>query len=223
MKRVSAEQGYDLYAQEYRRDHAHLDSFMDGGETEAWLWAVEQALSSKPKLRVMDAGCGDGRTLGRWMRRIEKKEWQSRMEVWGTDISAGMIRAARARIDGVHWDRLDLANRQACQNWAQSRGLCDVISAFFVMVHFDSIDIFFDAIRPLLAPGGYLVVNSIPQPQAPELRVGGKPITIEAWDHRIEDVLERAQDQGFNLVSRRDYFEKNQLTSVLLTWKATVC
>lgn len=219
MKRLTPREGYDLYAQDYRKDHPHLDSFMDGAETESWGSALDALIERLPRVTAMDVGCGDGRTLGRWKRRVENRGWSERVELWGSDISPRMIEAARGRVKGVRWDVLDLADPVAVARWTEAHGRVDLVSAFFVVVHFDQSSDFFTGVTSLLAPGGRLVMNTIPQPSAPELRASGKPIVIEAWDHRAEDVIKAGLAAGLGLVESRDFHDRGEVISTLLDWR----
>jgi ubiquinone/menaquinone biosynthesis C-methylase UbiE len=218
MKRLPPREGYDLYARDYRKDHAHLDSFMNGAESQAWQRALDDRLAL-PSVIVLDAGCGDGRTLGRWVRAAKKRGVADRVVFHGADLSPKMLEAARARVKGPRWHQLDLGSPSQTADWSKQFGPADVVSAFFVLVHFARVEPFFAAMRTLLAPGGRLVMNTLPQPEPPELQASGKPIVIEAWDHRAEDVIAGGEAAGLTLLSREDFFEKGDLVSTLLEWK----
>jgi ubiquinone/menaquinone biosynthesis C-methylase UbiE len=217
MKRVSPREGYDLYAASYKKDHPHLDSFMDGAESIAWFRALE-ALVVQNRVVALDIGCGDGRTLGRWVRGVEKRGWADRVEFHGADISPKMLEVARGRIAGPSWHLLDLELLQSASDWSLHHGPAGLVSAFFVLVHFERPEVFFENIGALLRTGGKLVMNTLPQPSAPELRAGGKPLVIEAWDHKAEDVVEAGETAGFALERREDFHENGQLVSTLLEW-----
>lgn len=218
MKRLPPRQGYDLYANDYRKDHPHLDSFMNGAESEAWYRALDLLLADRSTVRAIDLGCGDGRTLGRWARGVAKRNLTDRVELWGTDVSPNMITAARRRIEGVQWDVLDGADASALGQWRETHGAADLVSAFFVLVHFPRPEVFFGNLAALLAPGGRLVMNTLPQPKAPELRAQGKPIVIEAWDHRTEEVVNRGEAAGFVLDRQKEFQENSEEVSTLLEW-----
>jgi len=219
MKRLTPLEGYDLYAGNYRKDHPYLDTFMEGGESEAWIRALEALLAEKTSVVAVDAGCGDGRTLGRWARRVEKHGLLERITLWGLDFSPKMIEAARGRVKGVKWQVADVGNLEAVAAWRQAHGPADLVSAYFLVVHFDRPERFFKCMAGLLTPGGRLVMNTIPQPKAPELRASGKPVMIEAFDHTAEEMIFCGEEAGFTLERRQDYTEANQLISTLLEWR----
>jgi len=218
MKRLSPREGYDLYARNYRQDHPHLDSFMDGAENEAWVRNLEELLEAQSRLVALDVGCGDGRTLGRWRRRLESRELTDRVVLWGTDVSPKMLEAGRGRVKGVEWGLLDIAQPAAVEAWRRAHGPADLVSAFFVLVHVARPEAFFAGAAGLLAPGGRLVANTIPQPSAPELRASGKPIVIEAFDHGADEVAAAALAAGFRQRSRRDYEDRGEVISTLFEW-----
>jgi cyclopropane fatty-acyl-phospholipid synthase-like methyltransferase len=132
-----------------------------------------------------------------------------------------MLEAARGRVKGVRWDQLDLGSPEAVAAWTAAHGRADLVSAWFVLVHFDRVERFFAGATALVAPGGRLVMNTIPQPSAPELRAQGKPIVIEAWDHTAEEAVALGQDAGFTLTGREDFHDQGQLVSTLLEWTLT--
>jgi ubiquinone/menaquinone biosynthesis C-methylase UbiE len=218
MKRLSPRAGYDLYAGDYRKDHPHLDSFMDGAETRSWTQALGLLLAQRPRVRTLDVGCGDGRTLGRWRRRVEKEGWGERVELWGTDLSPKMVEAARGRVKGVLWEVLDIGSPAAVAAWKSAHGPADLVSAWFVLVHFDRVERFFAGASGLMVPGSRLVMNTIPQPTAPPLRAQGKPIVIEAWDHGADEVVAAGQDAGLRLTDREDFHQGTEVISTLLEW-----
>ena len=68
------------------------------------------------------------------------------------------------------------------------------------------------------SPGGKLVMNTIRQPSAPELRASGKPVMIEAWDHTAEEMAAAGEDGGFTLDRSQDFTFQNEVISTLQEW-----
>jgi len=219
MKRLTPLEGYDLYAGNYRKDHPYLDTFMGGAESESWIRALDALLVRQPRVIALDAGCGDGRTLGRWQRRIEKHELLDRVTLWGTDFSPKMIEAARGRVKGPQWQILDVGDLAAVDGWRQAHGPADLVSAFFLLVHFDRPERFFASMTGLMTAGSRLVMNTIRQPSAPEIRAQGKPVVIEAWDHKSDEVVGYGEAAGFALLRKQDFTEKDEVVSTLLEWE----
>lgn len=219
MKRLTPLEGYDLYAGNYRKDHPFLDTFMEGGESESWIRALDALLIDHAQVVAFDAGCGDGRTVGRWQRRIEKHELTERVTLWGADFSPKMIEVARGRIKGPRWLVLDLEDLAAVEAWRNEHGPADLVSAFFLLVHFDQAERFFTAMVSLMKAGSRLVMNTIRQPTAPELWAQGKPVVIEAWDYAAEDVIRYGSEAGLTLLRSQDFTEKEEIVATLLEWE----
>jgi ubiquinone/menaquinone biosynthesis C-methylase UbiE len=219
MKRLSAAEGYDLYAGDYRKDHPHLDSFMPGAESEAWARTVDTLLERFSQIVAVDVGCGDGRTLGRWQRKLTKENREQQVTLWGVDVSPRMIEAARHRVKGPRWQVLDLGHPEEVASWRETAGPAHLVTAFFVLVHISQPRHFFEALSGFTLEGGRLLMNTIPQPTAPRLNAQGKPIVIEAWDHDPDDVIVDGEAVGYRLLSRRDFRDADEVVSTFLEWE----
>ena len=219
MKQYSPKDGYNLYASDYRKDHPLLDSFMSGAELEYWENAVTAQLESNTSVKTLELGCGDGRTLLRCFRRIENRGWTDRVTLAGTDVSSRMLDLARRRLGRVPLGLLDAMSTPACESWSHQNGPAQVVSAWFLLVHIANLSDFFEAANALVSPGGILIANSIPQPSAPELRAHGKPMVIEAWDHKANEVAKTAAHAGWIEQRKQDFFEAGQLVSSLFVWQ----
>jgi ubiquinone/menaquinone biosynthesis C-methylase UbiE len=194
MKTLESREGYDLYAPNYRKDHAHLDSF-DWEITRKFLMdRIQFLLDSRPgRIRLLDLGCGDGRVLKRLLRSFEQKSWTERIELHGWDISEGMLKQARKALGpGVQLQRCDL---QDVDSIPPNQGF-DLIVSCFVLVHIDPVRDFTDLIAQLLAPGGRAVFNNIPQHQALVLEAGGQKFQIDYHHHKDDTVAQATTESG---------------------------
>ncbi len=207
---LSPEPGYDLYAPSYKDDHPHLDSF-DWDQARAWLRQTLEATATKPTL--LDAGCGDGRTLARVAR------WELTSQLFGVDISRAMLARAAKRVAGAQFDRLDLTNVDACRRWVERRTRVNILTAFFVLVHFSRPEVFFDSLGSLVQPGGEVLMNSIPQREAPILKAGTRRFQIQAYHHDPDRIQDYGLAAGWQLVRRQDLVEDTQLVSTLFWWR----
>ena len=201
MKVFDPRQGYDLYAPQYRKDHAHLDSFDWEAARAILMTELESRLSAQTgTLRFLDLGCGDGRTLKRLLRTREQRNWQDKLDLHGWDISDGMLRQARKALDhSVHLecrDLMDLAIRPPATS-----EIFHLVTSFFVLVHIDQPIDFCRAIKGVLAPGGRIIFNNIPQRDALVLEAGGQKFRIEYNHHEDEAVAAALVESGLTLVS----------------------
>ncbi|NNM67939.1 MAG: class I SAM-dependent methyltransferase [Spirochaetales bacterium] len=216
MTTFDPEAGYDLYASSYKNDHAHLDSF-DWELARAWI--QEALLRADGPLAFLDAGCGDGRTLARCWKWSQKQDFAANLHFFGVDVSNVMLRLAAKRLPQAQFARVDLGDPAACRRWAGGHRPADLITAFFVLVHFPQIKAFFDAVNELSAAKARLIMNTIPQKSPPELNVHGHRFQIRAWHHEAQDVVATGEAQGWRLVRSQEIHEGNQLVSTLLWWE----
>ena len=219
MARLSPKKGYDLYAADYHRDHLHLNSFENGIDNRWWFEALERQLDRNQLVRALDLGCGDGRSLARWEGRLKKARLAERVELWGFDFSRHMLEQARKRLKHVQLELVDLQDAAGLRQWSGKHGGAHLVSALFVLVHFSKPQDFFAAADSLVAPGGCLLINTIPQKHPPVLNAAGKSIVIDAWHHPIDTVLEAAHWAGFSLLRRQAFVEKDELVSTLLEFE----
>lgn len=102
------------------------------------------------KVRFLDIGCGGGHLVGRMA--------ESFAEVWGIDISLGMLRVASQRTR-------HLANVRLARMDGQTLGLVDgtfyYIVCSYVLHHLDSAAALREAVRVLRSKGRLLVVDHI--------------------------------------------------------------
>lgn len=218
MNTLPPREGYDLYAGEYRKDHAHLDSF--DWETAGSLWkkACMTLWEVKSNPLALDAGCGDGRTMGRWSRWLKDRP---PLRLWGLDISPAMVAQARKRVPGAHFSVVDLGSLAAVRSWTGENGRADLVSSFFVLVHFSLPADYFKAMAELCAPGGSLVMNTIPQKSPPVLQAGGRKFTIKAYDHGEAEVEKAALEGGFKKKEKAVLSEDGQWVSTVYLWQRT--
>ncbi len=208
---LTPEEGYDLYAPSYKDDHQLLDSF-DWDAARTWLKEALEAPDSKPR-SLLDAGCGDGRTLARVAR------WDFPLKLYGVDISRGMLARAAKRVPGAHLDRLDLTNLDDCRRWAGRTIRADFVTAFFVLVHFSRPEAFLASLSAVTRPGGEVLMNSIPQREAPTLKAGTRRFQIQAYHYEPDQIQDCAESAGWELVRRQDLFEEVTLVSTLFWWR----
>lgn len=108
---------------------------------------VARVDSDKPKLRVLDIGCGDGRLLDFY----RSSKVGHRVETWGVDMDAGSVATARER--GHHAVHARFEDASELEN-----GSFDLILTSHVIEHVADPTDFCRRARDLLAPGGMFVV-----------------------------------------------------------------
>lgn len=200
MKTLPPKEGYDIFAKDYRTTYEHLDSF-DWEAAKGLLWPILDGLKGQGPAAVLDAGCGDGRALGRMMKRALQIGLEA--EFWGWDISPAMLKVAAKRLERPAQLRVRDIVDPLGRNEAPAGGF-SLVTAFFVLVHLSDTRDFFKPLVPALAPGGLLLVNSIPQKEGFMVGKGKDAFMIDYHDHDGDEVAEALLDSGFEIVERQD-------------------
>ncbi|EHD21424.1 MULTISPECIES: yersiniabactin polyketide synthase HMWP1 [Brenneria] len=126
------------------------------------LRGIVQTRQSHQPLRILEVGGGTGGTTA-WL--LPELEEESALEYHFTDISALFTRRAQqkfARYDFVHYNELDLEKEAQSQGFrAQSYDLIVAANVIHATRHIGRT---LDNLRPLLKPGGRLLMREITQP-----------------------------------------------------------
>ncbi len=199
-KHVSPEVGYDLYAPYYKADHDYLDSF-------DWPPAQKELVRLlKPEDLVLDLGSGDGRIYQRILR--------THPSAMACDISQRMLDILGHRVK----DKSRLVRCDASRLPFRPESF-DLIYAFFLIVHIDRLDPFFNEVLHILKPGGFLILNNIPQHNSPILKAGEEKIVIESSYHSDRQVISSAETAGFFLESAFEEIQKETKVSTVFSFK----
>ncbi|MEI8093446.1 MAG: class I SAM-dependent methyltransferase [Spirochaetales bacterium] len=223
MENLDPADGYDRYAPYYKKDHLNLDSF-DWTVAGAWwrealvaLETREPLESRKAPLVLLDAGCGDGRSLSRFEKWIAGKPGT---DLQGCDISREMVKLAAQKVHTATVGPLDVEDEDERTAWVAQHGRADLLSAFFLLVHIDREADFFEAMTQLLAPKGILLMNTIPQRKPPVLVAGTKKFTILSHHHNLDAVREAGYDAGLDLIREHTIEEDFQVVSTVFWWQS---
>lgn len=201
MRILEPREGYDLFAPDYRGTYDHLDSFDWNGVT-ALLWPLlaDLAATGRPA-SLLDAGCGDGRALGRMMKQAARTGLTA--DWWGWDISPAMLKVAAKR--------LDQPATLVCRDCGDTPGPKDMppdgfnlATAFFVLVHFRHPGDFFVPLAQAMAPGGTVLVNTIPQREGFVVGKGRDAFMIDYHHHEADDVADAMEAAGLTMQRRED-------------------
>jgi ubiquinone/menaquinone biosynthesis C-methylase UbiE len=197
-KHVSPQEGYDLYSPYYKKDHDYLDSF-DWGPARRLLTPL-----LKPERRILDIGAGDG--------RIGMRLAKDYPGYFACDISRNMLKilTSKPQLQGksIQCEATMLPFKE---------NSFDILLAFFLIVHIDKLDHFFQESFRILKPGGHLLLNNIPQHTAPILQAGEEKIIIDSSYHSDKEVYQLAEEAGFFLkASHEEIQRENKVSTVML-------
>lgn len=171
-KVLKAKEGYNLYAPQYDGKKAFLDSFENN-----ILGRFFQELKGK---KVLDVGCGTGRTIGDLKKAGAK--------VVGVDPSEEMLKIAKKKFSDIEMIAGEIENLP-CENES-----FDVVVALFVIAHLKTLDKAFREIYRVLKPGGVFIVSNINQKKAPVLKMGREEFVIDSFYHIPKNVVEMLEE-----------------------------
>lgn len=180
---------YDVVAETYARllPDASFEAPVDRAMIEAFAAHVTQG-SARP---VIDAGCGAGRMTGLLS--------SLGLEVFGIDLSAGMVAAARRAHPELRFDVGDLANL-SCSDM-QLGG----VFAWYSIIHSPPIElprIFAEFFR-VLAPGGYALLGfQVGEGPRQLSRAYGHDVSMEAHLFTPALVASHLEIAGFEVTAQ---------------------
>lgn len=138
IRRIDPRGGYDRWAETYDATPNPVVAF-DERVTPA-------LIAPRPGERILDAGCGTGRHIGRLLA--------AGATVTGLDFSAGMLAVAAARYPQVAFVEGDLQAR-----WPFADGAFDAVLCALVGEHLDDLDAAAGEMRRVTRPGGRAVFS----------------------------------------------------------------
>lgn len=197
VRRVSVEEGYDLWSETYDATPNPIVA-MDARHT-------INLLAPRPGERILDAGCGTGRNLAALLA-------SGSLPV-GMDFSLGMLRAARRKFSSVPLVRADLQREFPFRAESFDAVLCALIGE-----HLNDLPAAFREIHRVLKPGGRFVFSVY----HPDLAAAGKEANFSQDDveyrlgavrHTADDYLSLLDHAGFNEPGFREFRGDEQLAA----------
>ena len=185
VRRVSATEGYDLWAPTYDRDPNPLLALEER--------ALQPLLPDLKGKQVLDVACG----TGRWLERLLGAGARSGA---GADFSPAMIRAgsSKTRLRG----RLARAD---CLALPFRSGISDLLVCSFALCHIDDLASVAREFARVTKPGADVFITDLhPEGYARGWRTGfryrSESLEISASAHSIHEVQEAFASSGFELV-----------------------
>ncbi len=189
VQRVSALEGYDLWADDY---DAAANPVV-GMDRRYSLSILEPAAGE----RILDAGCGTGAHLESMLH--------AGADPVGIDFSSGMLRVAQRRLPGVPLFVADLQQTFPFVDASFDAALCALVGE-----HLADIGGVLAQLRRVLRPGGRLVFSVY----HPEMAAAGIEANFErtgveyrlgAQRHTVRDYLQAVAEAGFDGLAYREY------------------
>ena len=188
-RRVSAREGYDLWAETYDETPNPVVA-MDARYT-------LDVLTPRSGEQILDAGCGTGRHLGSLLR--------ARINPVGVDFSRGMLEIARRNYPEVPLALADLQRQLPFESQRFDAALCALIGE-----HLDELPLALQEIHRVLRAGGRLIFSVY----HPEMAAAGKEANFQrdgveyrlgAHRYTIEDYANLLEDACFEEPARHEF------------------
>jgi len=188
-RRVSAREGYDLWAETYDETPNPVVT-MDARYT-------LDVLAPRSGEQILDAGCGTGRHLGSLLR--------ARSNPVGVDFSRGMLEIARRSYPEVPLALADLQRQLPFESQRFDAVLCALIGE-----HLDELPLALQEIHRVLRAGGRLIFSVY----HPEMAAAGKEANFQrdgveyrlgAHRYTIEDYVNLLEDTCFEEPARHEF------------------
>ncbi len=170
-KIVDPREGYNLYADEYKKDYAKLDSFDKSDFLKLLPESVDMAI---------ELGIGDGR-ISESVKKASK---------WfiGIDISNKMLENCLK-----YHGNIDLINADLDYSIPLKSASADLVVAYFLFVHIKDAKGLIEEVYRVLKENGVFVFNLIHQKKPPVLKAGKNKFKIKSYYHipsHIEEYLD---------------------------------
>jgi len=166
--------------------------------------ALRETLASYTFDQVLELGCGTGKNTF-WLADRAKS-------LVGLDISEEMLAIAKEKNKYPNV-RLQLADIQ--QDWDALDNSIDLVSCSLTLEHIEDLNIIFAQAAKKLQPNGLFYICELhPFKQylgtKARFEVDGKLIELVVFIHHVSEFLEVAKNNGFELVSLKEWFDENE-------------
>jgi SAM-dependent methyltransferase len=202
IRRIDPRGGYDRWAETYDATPNPVVAF-DERVTPA-------LIQPRAGERILDAGCGTGRHIGRLLT--------AGTAVSGMDFSEGMLAIASERYPDVDFVRGDLQGR-----WPFADGAFDAVLCALVGEHLEDIDAVASEMRRVIRPGGRAVF-SVYHPamsaagKEAHFRMGDVEYRLGAVHHELADYRAAFAGAGFEEIEVSEHEGDDALVALNPDW-----
>lgn len=169
--------------------------------------ALRESVSGE-NLDVLEIGCGTGKNTEFLQTKVRS--------LLAVDFSAEMLAKAKEKItlETVEFRQLDLR-----EEWNFPESRFDLITCSLALEHIEDIKFVFGQAYKALRPGGFLYIGELhpfKQYQGTKARfeTGSGVYELECFVHHISDFFQAAQNNSFETVALKEWFDDNDRTTI---------
>lgn len=173
--------------------------------------ALRESVSPAELSDILEIGCGTGKNT-EWLLTRAK-------HLVGADFSAEMLAKAREKItaENVEFKQLDLR-----EEWDFTAHSFDSITCSLALEHIEDIDFVFAQAQKVLRTGGHFYIGELhpfKQYQGSKARFATDAgvFELECFVHHISDFFAAAQNNIFELIDLKEWFDEQEQTPRVLT------
>ena len=163
---------------------------------------TKQFLSKIDFFNVLELGCGSGKN-SEWLITTAEK-------LVGLDFSKNMLDLARNKIKT---DKATFINTDLNEKWPVKNNAFDLVTINLALEHIEILDHIFKSSFMKLVQGGKCFVCELhPKKQLTGSRAqfeeNGVKIELDVFQHLEEDYIQSAEQAGFKLLDKEDWYDK---------------
>ena len=165
---------------------------------------TKESLSNIDFFKVLELGCGSGKNT----------EWLTTKsdELVGLDFSKNMLDLAREKITSK---KVIFLNVDLNEEWPVNNNSFDLATINLTLEHIEILDHIFNSLFMKLVQGGKCFVCELhPKKQLAgskaQFEKNGTEIVLDVFEHSEEDYIQSAEKAGFNLISKKDWYDNKK-------------
>ena len=163
---------------------------------------TKESLSKIDFFKVLELGCGTGKNTEWLITKADK--------LVGLDFSKNMLDLARNKIKT---DKATFINTDLNEKWPVKNNAFDLVTINLALEHIEILDHIFKSSFMKLVQGGKCFVCELhPKKQLTGSRAqfeeNGVKIELDVFQHLEEDYIQSAEQAGFNLLTKEDWYDR---------------
>lgn len=157
---------------------------------------------------VIELGCGTGKNTTFLLKKADK--------VIGLDFSQEMLKKAK---DKIKDERVEFRKADLTAEWNIENNYADIITCSLVLEHIENLNFIFNQANKKLKNGGLFFISELhpfKQYSGSKAKFETESGTqeLETYVHHISEYLEVANENGFELLELKEWFDEENKSGI---------